>query len=459
MRRANKHQIGKIQVPPLLGGINVALLPEQIADNEMQVCQNFMFEAATLVGRQGLSSVYTFDHDIVGFHYDVDVNCTFVFLSNRDCYLVVASEGTPQIRLLGQVTGEKKPQCVKFQNKLFIASGGLLQYYNYDNTSQQLTTLLNSQICDRAFYRFGRLAVCRTGSDNIYYSSVGDATSNTAWEEDTNDDSSSKWLEIGYADSGDIVEIVPLATDMIIFKSNAKAYQLVGDADFNSWQVYNVANFTDITQDFSQGICATNLGNEVVFLSLRGLRSMSATQDYGNIATADIGDKFNNLLTEHLYEPEMWHFRRNKMLIIRPTESKRYFVVYNYSVGAATTWTFKMDIDCFCETKDDIWVGAGNGMYVFSENTTDDGETIDYKLVTKDVASSDEILIKAIDTKFSANYAGVVNVRLDDGLSVTMPSNARKKVLCNHSSSLIHAELTSEHRFAIDHITLDVAEL
>ena len=458
MKRANKHQMNKINVPPLVGGINVALLPEQIADNEMQICENFLYDSAILKGRQGLSSVYSFESDIISMYYDFDMNCTFVFLKNREAFMVVASTGTPQVTPIGSVTGDEKPQCCKFHNKLFIASGGYLQYYDYEGGTS-VVTLLNSQICNRVFYRFARLAVCRTGSDNIYYSATGDATSDTAWVEDTNDDSSSKWLEIGYADSGDIVEIVPLATDMIVFKSNAKAYQLVGDADFNTWQVYNIANFTDITQDFAQGICATNLGNEVVFLSLRGLRSMAATQDYGNIATADIGDRFNDLLTAHLYEPELWNFRRSKMLVIRPTESKRYFVVYNYSINAATTWTFKDDITCFCETKDDIFVGAGNKLYVFSDSTTDNGDAIDYRIVTKDLASSDEILVKAIDTKFSADYAGVANVRLDERLAVNMPTNDRRKVKCNHSSPLLHVDITSNHRFAIDHISLDVVDL
>ena len=460
MKRSAKHQAQRTPFAPLIGGINVALPPEQIAENEMQECQNFFFEANTLVGRGGLRLIYNFEDNIKSMYFDYDTNCTFVFLENRNAYMVVASQGEPTVTYLDKVTGDKKCSCIKFQNKLFIASGGWLQYYDYDGNSIALKTVTSSYICDRLFYRWGRLAVCMTGTDNIYYSSVGDATSPQAWIDDSNDDSSSKFIEVGYADSGDIIEVVPLATDIIVFKSNGKAYQITSDSDFNTMTVVNVSSFTDQTVAYGNGCCATNLGNEVVFLSLRGLRTLTATQDYGNIATGDIGDKFNSLLTTNLYEPEMWNLRRHKMIIIRPTASKRFFVCYNYNVGAATTLTFKQDINFFLETKDDTFIGADNGMYLWDETMlTDNGEDIDYKIVTREVISSDEILVKAIDTKFSANYAGLVTLKIGNRLSVDMPTNTRRKVKCNHSCDVIHMELTSNCRFMVNHIILDTVAL
>lgn len=460
MRRASKHQAQRTPFAPLLGGINVSLPPEQIAENEMQECQNFFFEANNLVGRGGLRLLYSFDSNIRSMYYDYDTNMTFVFLENRDAYTVVTSQGTPQVTYIDKVVGDKKCSCVKFHNKLFIASGGWLQYYDYDSASMTLQTVTSSYICDRLFYRWGRLACCMTGTDNIYYSSVGDASSELAWVEDTNDPSSSRFLEVGYADSGDIIEVVPLATDIIVFKSNGKAYQIIGDSDFNTVQVVNVSNFTDQTVAYGNGCCATNLGNEVVFLSLRGLRSLSTTQDYGNIATGDIGDKFNPLLMADLYEPEMWNLRRFKMIVIRPTASKRFFVCYNYNVGAATTLTFKQDINCILETKDDVFIGSDNGFFLLDDTMlTDNGEDIDYKIVTREVISSDEILIKAIDTKFSANYSGLATVKIGNRLSVDMPTNTRRKVLCNHSCDVIHMEILSNCKFYVNHIILDTVGL
>lgn len=469
MKRASKHQFQKITLAPLGGGINIALPPEQIADNEMQECENFIFErdSARLVGRGGLRSLITFESRVKSMFYDIETNTTFVFLENRDCYQLTISSGNVQKRYLDKVTGYEVPQCCKFNNNLFVASGGLLQYFDYQEQASEtgakiysLNTITSSPICDRLFYRWGRLAVAKRGSDRITYSYVGDAKSDTAWTENMNDDASSKWLDVGNYDGGDIAEIVPLATDMIVFKTNGAVYQLVGDADFNTWAVYNVSNFSDLTTDFMAGISATNIGNEVVFLSLRGLKTLSTTQDYGNISATDIGSKFNKLLTTNMYEPEMYHLRRYMTILIRPKADKDYFVAYNYGLNAATILKFGFSIEYILETKDDLFVGANNTVYQWTEEATmDDDLPINYKLVPKDTIGSDKLLVKAIDTKFSSDHAGDTLLTIGERLKVTMPCNDRKKIRCNHSEETIHLEVSSQSRFEVDHIILDVAAL
>ena len=129
MKRASKHQFQKITLAPLGGGINVALPPEQIADNEMQECENFIYErdSARLVGRGGLRSLVTFESRVKSMFYDIETNTTFVFLENRDCYQLTLSSGNVQKIYLDKVTGYEVPRCCKFNNNLFVASGGLLQ--------------------------------------------------------------------------------------------------------------------------------------------------------------------------------------------------------------------------------------------------------------------------------------------------------------------------------------------
>lgn len=470
MRRTSKHQATRLNLYPLNGGINVSQPPEQIAENEMQICENFIYErdSMRLVGRGGLKALVVFDYPIVSTYYDVISNTTFVFLKSRDCYqLIISNSENVQKKHLGKVTGDGKPQCCMFKDKLFIASGGYLQFYDFGATKNDfgesvytLTTITSAPRCNQVFYRWERLAVTMKGSDRITYSSVGDATSEMAWVENMNDDSSCKWLDIGANDGGDIIEIVPLSTDMIVFKSNGKIYQFVGDNDFNSWAVYNVANMSDMTADFQYGISATNIGQEVVFLSLRGLKTLSTTQDYGNIAATDIGSKFNKLLTRSLYEPEMFPMRRHMMIVIRPTADDKYFVAFNYGLNAATVLKFAFDVSSILETKDDVFVTADNTLYLWTETATKDGNNeINYKLSPRDVISSDELLIKAIDTKFTGDHAGGAKVQIGERLKVTVPTNTRKKILCNHSCDVMHMEVTSNYRFEVDHIALDTVAL
>lgn len=463
MRRSNKHAgVQKTAFSPLTGGINVAVPPEQIGENQMQACQNFVYarDSYRLTGRGGLQKVSAFDSPIKGMYYDIDTNQTFIFLENRSAYALVLSSAETSRKCLDKVTGNLIPRCCKFKEKLCVASGGKLQFYDYGITADKLQTVTDAPVCDNLFYRWGRLMVTAAGSDTITYSSVGDISSDKAWEQNTNDPSSSRYIDIGSDDSGDIVEIVPLATDIVIFKSNGYAYQFCGDNSIDTWAVYTVSTLTDMTGDFAKGCSAVNVGNQVMFLSLSGLRSLATTQDYGNIAQNDIGDAFNKLITDSLYEPEMYHLRRHKTLIIRPTADRSFFVAFNYGVGAATTLKFAFDVAYILETKDDVFVGAGKYVYRWTpEAVNDDGKPIEYMLKPRVVLSSDEMLVKAIDTKFSSDRAGDVDFLIGERLKVTMPANSRKKIKCNHSTPAIDVTVKSNTRFEVDHIYLDMVDL
>lgn len=461
MKRSNKHTVAKLNFYPLSGGINVAQVAEQIGETEMQECQNFIYDrdSTRLVGRGGLKALTTFASNIISMYYDIENNSTFVFLEDRDCYQLVLSSGKVSSTYIGKVSGYSVPHCEKFKGALYVASGSSLQYYNYESGTK-LVSMTYAPICDLLFYRFSRLAVTMSGSDRITYSSTGDASSDVAWKEDTNDDSTMKWLDIGDCDSGDIVDIVPLATDMMVFKSNGKVYQFVGDADFNSWAVYNIANFADVTINFKAGAVATNIGDEVVFLSLRGLKSLTTTQDYGNISTTDIGSKFNKLITDDMYEPELHNFRRHRMILIRPGEDKSYWIAFNYGMNAATTLKFHTGITAVLETKDDIFFAGGVTLYLWDDTaTTDEGTEIEYIVRPRAVLSNDEMLIKAIDTKFTSDHAGYATLTDGGRLTVSVPTNSRKKIRCNHSTDFIDLTITSTSRFELDHIMLDIAEL
>lgn len=434
----------------LVGGVNVAQVPEQIAETDMQLCENFLYDldSQRLVGRGGLSApLTTFQNPIRDLFYDVDTNVLVAFLETRETYAF--NNGYNQTpSFLGTVSGTKSPSCVKFMDKLWIASGGVLQYSNFNS----ITLIPAAPTCDLVFQRFGRLAAIQTGNDRITYSDTGDGT---GWSNDSNVASSSQWLDVGYGDSGDIIAVVPLATDMIIIKSNGMIYQFTGDSDWNSWNVYNIANNADPV-----GVAtATNIGDSVVLLSTRGLKSLTTTMDYGNITPNDIGDKFNKLITTNMYEPKICHLKRRSTIMIRPTTDKTYWIAFNYRIGAATVIRFGLPITSIVETTNDVLVASGTCLYKWAnEYATDNGVEISYHMKPKDVIGSDEMLVKAIDTKFSSDRAGTVNVATST-LSVGMPANSRRKVRCNHSTDCISLDVTSTTRFELDHIALDISDL
>lgn len=450
MRRTNKHQINRVSFIGMTGGVNISQAPEQISDTEMQQAQNFIYaiDSKRLKGRGGLGLLNTTDETIRDMWYDVDTNVLLLFTTTFKVYRYVMGQ-TPIY--IGKLNGSYSPMCAKFMDKIWIASGGKLQYYDYTQNAE-LQTVGDSPTCSMVFQRFSRIAVSQDGTNGFYLSSVGDGTE---WAEDTNRADKEQWLDVGYGDSGTITAIVPLATDIIFIKSNGKIYQLSGDADPNDWQVTEIANGTDPAGTN----CAVNIGNSVVFLSIRGLKSLAAVMEYGNIATADIGDKFNGLITENMYEPRFYHLQRHSLLLIRPTSDYSYFVAYNYQLGSATTLKFNMDIDAICETNDDILVSSENKIYQWDDRyTDDDGKKIEYVLQPKATMGMEQMLMKAIDTKFSSDYSGKATVQ-EGTLKVSVPTDTRNKIKCNHSTDYMDITITSNDRFIVDHIMVEVADL
>lgn len=453
MRRMQKHAATLVTMNDFSGGLNVMSEGDLIAPNEMQACQNFWFTGyqRSLTPRGGLTDpIATFGADIMGTYYDIDSNTFLVFLEGGAIYRYEAAGTAPDS--IGFLTGTRRPVCAKFMDRIWIASGGKLQFYDFSR-ADSISTILNGPVCDLVFQRYSRLCAVLTGDDRVQLSAIGDGET---WEEDTDDASKGAWIDVGYGDSGDIVAVAPLATDLILIKSNGMIYQLAGDHAVDSWAVYRVATETDPLGRNA----ALPVGNDVVFVSRQGLKTLHTTMDYGNIAQGDIGEKWNALVTDGLYDPQLFHLRRRKNLLVRPTGDKRHILAYNYAVGAATTLLFPVSVVSVEETMDRVIVAAGKNLYALDEARLSDGEgvPIPYEIQARDITSNDRILVRAVDTDFAAPQAGEVAVAVG-AVRLRMPANTRRKVRCNHSARRLETRLASTTPFQPKRISLEVADL
>lgn len=452
MRRTAKHNAAQIAFNDFTGGINVMSDGDMIAQNELQVCQNLWFTGfqRSLSPRGGLSKpMTTFDTEVMSIYYDVDTNTFLVFTIDGGIYRVVTIDKAPE--KIGDLTGTRRPMCAKFQDRIWIASGDFLQAYDYV-AKDSISTILGSPKCDIVFQRFARLCVAMTGSDRITYSATGDGET---WATDDNDASASQWIDIGYGDSGDVIAVAPLATDLMIFKNNGMIYQLTGDAEVSSWAVYRIATETDAVGRQ----CAMPVGNDVIFVTRGGLRTLATTMDYGNIATGDIGEKFTALVTQGQYEPRLFNLRRRKLLLIRPTADWHYLIAFNYAVGSATTLNFALPVTDIVETLDKVIVASGSELYELSDTIDDDnGEPILYRMKFKDTVSTEKIITRAVDTDAAASSAGKLHLKLDN-VEADMPANARRKIRCNHTTPRMELEISSSTPFYPKHVIVEVANL
>lgn len=390
------------------GGVNVAQPPEQIAENEAELILNYEYDYNRLRTRGGTSAplVTLEGEDVIeSFFYDAATEAYILFCKGTEkkkgnVYITYLND-TP--KLLGVLTGADRPICCKYDNCVYIASGDKLQYYDYE----ELKTIESSKLCDNVFERFGRLVVTHRGDDNLYYSATGDAKSENAWKEDSNVDSSSKWLEVGYKDDGDIITCKPMANDLLVFKTNGRIYSVSNE--YPSWTVSQVGE-KSYAEDIQKSI--EIVGDSVAFITRNGIRSVDTVQTYGNFTMNEIGYKFNKSLTANISNPMCWNAVSKRQLIIRPSSSnKKLLFIYQYNMMAGYELEFPFDIDDMAETSNGIIILSGNALYRWSfEYSTDNGQPIKTKLVTRRLTTAVAFYTRKYDIQIEGDVSGVVNL-------------------------------------------------
>lgn len=387
------------------GGMNTAQPPEQIAENEAVLIHNYEFDYNRLKTRGGTSAALaSVDDTIDSMYYDAATEAYLLFgkstsEANGKVY-VTYLEGTAT--LVGTLAGEEKPVCCKFDNCVYIASGDKLQYYDY----KTLNTVESSKLCDNVFERFGRLVTSHRGDDNLYYSATGDAKSDDAWTDDSNDDSTSKWLEVGYKDDGDIITCKPMASDILVFKTNGRIYSV--SSEYPNWQVSQVGE-KSYAQDYQKSIEV--VGDSVAFITASGIRSVDTVQTYGNFTLNEIGYKFNKTLTQNVYKPMCWNIISKRQLIVMPDQTnKKKVFVYQYNMGAGYELEFPFAIDDMAETSNGVMLLANNSLYRWSFAYSDDnGTPIETQLVTRKLTTAVAFYTRKYDINIEGDTSGVVN--------------------------------------------------
>lgn len=452
MRRTARTPFDAVTFTPLTGGINTALDAHRLQDGEMIDCLNFCYELGTktLVPRGGLIPMHQFSTNIHALYCDNDTNIVFVFLTDRTVYRIA---GTNDPVLIGTLSGARIPTCAKFQNKLYIASGDRLQVYDYE---QNVAACEGAPICDLIFVRSGRLCAALTGSDRIRYSTIGDGAD---WISDADDQSSAGWIDIGYGDSGLISAIVPLASDLIVFKTNGRIYQFCADGSPDDWRVTELATDAPL-----RGIrCATHLQGNVVYLSDRGLVSLAATADYGNLAASDIGDRFASLLQDPSDDARFFPLKRRGLLLIRPHSDKRTLIAYHSALGSATRLTFADAIESVIETPSTTLIASGRTLYRWDKSAdTDDNAPIDYRIELRHLKSPYPLHLTGLYTDLTSAHRAPVTFTASDGertLTTTLLADRRTTRRTNHTARHIAPTLSSSKPFTPREITIFLSTL
>lgn len=380
----------------LTGGMNVSVPENMITENEATLIENYMFEQGILRTRDGYSEpLIDIGEPIDKIWYDLSTGGFLLAGKNyttsskgANIYYAYINE---QPASLGSLTGSERPMCCRFGNKVIIASGGKLQYYDYENP---LITVDGSFLSDNLWVQDSRLGTSKRGDDNFHYSSTGDCTSEEAWKEDANIISQAQWYQIGACDGGDIVTVLPLAGDLIVFKNNNRGYRISGTVpELSSDSILSDTHAEDDREAFAL------MGSTIVFATDLGVRSLQTTTTYGNFDTAEPTYKINRLLQKNYNDPKVWNMLTHKQLWIRPNQiDKKTFYIYQYDTGAAYKYVFHDGINDIVETSDGIMLATDAGLRrMNSEYTTDGGAPINSRIESKMFITPNKIITRYFD--------------------------------------------------------------
>lgn len=405
MPRERQAQIKAYQFSNLTGGMNTALPPNLIGENDAQLLQNYEFDKGRLRTRGGLSApIVTLANDTIEyFFYDRTTKYIFLFgdLNNgkRKIYICNFTDLTTPL-YLGETTGEYRPCYCKFGYDVLIATGGKLQQVVYGADGETVATLNeieSSFLSDQCFQRDGRLATTIRGDDILHYSSVGDCTSSEAWTEDTNMISQAQWFEVGYKDDGDIVGIFPIASDLAGLKSNGRAYQISGQCPDLTIPPIDVETNVENWRDSIKQV-----GSELMFVTKQGLKTLTTTATYGNFEALETAYKINKSISQSVDRPTIWNIIPKRQAIIRPDiNDKKLLYVYQYDIGAAYTFKFDVDINDIDYVDDYCIVAVGNTLRKWSyDYGDDDGTPIESKIISRQFVTPYKFITKYFDTYF-----------------------------------------------------------
>lgn len=396
MRRASKSvNTSVLDFSDFSGGLNLLAAPENIEMNELSGCVNMTYSSqpGRLCSRPcNGAPVATFAGNIQGM-------CWYA----GALYIIADSKlwkhATESITEIGSVTGTEFPRWCTFGADLYFAAGAGI--YKCDGST--VTLLSNSPATAAGVYsRAGRL-YCWS-DDYIYGSAVGDPT---IWAiPATRTDADAVEIQIGYKVAGKIVNVVPLLTDVIIFKENI-VMRLVGEGP--SW-----TSVLEVTRDeeIANVKSAANIAGGIFFIDRhKGMRYLAGTDSYGDIIPSDTMGRVNTWIRGNIKAGcGLWHLRARKILMVGSGGNICLPAFYDYGIDSMPSlmWSFDDDlIDVVEPDRDNLFVAVGKNIYNLNAFAA-----IDCSFETKRLTNDGNFLIKRISVDCRALEPAPNNIKL-----------------------------------------------
>ena len=227
-------------------------------------------------------------------------------------------------------------------------------------------------------------------------SCVGDMR---GWYDVSGDDSTSKWVDIGYKE-GDreqayIAGACALSSDIVIIKNDGKVYRLTGD--YPDWTLKEIArNITCLNPQ-----CFTAVQDGVFIVGREGMFFLQTTVDYGDVRPVNIANGILSLLSTLSVETSWVKFLPAlNQIWIAGYENR--FICYDLSFKAFFQRKFYSAVNDVCPYKDYFMLTRAHkvvelfaGIYL-DEKYSEDESKMEWAMTAKSHTSFYDFLLKRI---------------------------------------------------------------
>ena len=360
------------------GGLNLSASERYLTEKEIAGGKNFCYErnSGRLRTLEPLDLVLTAADTVTSLYYSL--NYGVIFACGTSLYRIADGAAV----LIGTLSGMDIPVFCDWgeesDRRLYVASGGIVQWYDGITLQTQTPVAQDAEdpsgdkwnSANDVLVREGRLLLARAGKDRLKFSGVGDPENWQGQDEGSGDDidvhtdADAQWLDVGYKEGGDIVRVLPISRDLVIFRTDGSLYRLFGS--YPDWTLIRVTSQVDpVNRD-----AVTSVGNDIMFLDKdRGIRKVSAIQEYDDLAvTEEEGQKVNAWLAAHFTaEARLWTLPDRGEIWVKPSAlndvlcwSERYKGWTRIDLGTPVT--------AVCEADGVTYVALGAKIYKLTDS-------------------------------------------------------------------------------------------
>ena len=387
MRISNKHpNVQRVEYSDFRGGLNTSAAPELIAPNELVKAINVEIDSvsSSLKTVAGLDDVYVRDDKARFTNLIYDKISGKLLITDTD-KKVYSFDGEAFIEV-GTLSGDESVEFTQWEDGTLITSGGRLQYF-HGGELETINDEGSPTACHAPFVKDGRIYLAI--KDELHASAIGDEH---GWVTDTNDESSSQWLQVGYKDGGVITGVSSLASDIVIFKSNHRAYRLAGA--FPDWQLVEIGRQIEC-KGFNSCLA---LADQLLTLGRTAVQTIRPTDQYGDMAAASISQKVQNEISQ-LGGVKMRFMPSSGQVWLISGEKTFLFIDMNNG-GFFQREYYSPVVDAV-EVNGKVYVLKQNKLCVLNpRHMNDEKEQLRWKMQGKTITTPKELLVKiaSVDT-------------------------------------------------------------